>query len=775
MKKEDFHHEKPRYYATDFPEIMEKIPEEKRNLYPKYELLHNGSAQKASADDNATNGFNSSGNPELSDNSGNPELFGFSGNPELSDNSGSSEEQPVTLKMLQKTTTDAIQLITKGRLDVQVTCPKCGSHRCFVKRSNGYFHCWICNNGGILEEMKTLNHPESSRIDGAYYARASTQKSSRQKDKNYVPMVSSDYKEINEEVRSWLYPLYPFDSEEERLQFLEHFHSPQLAITCPKARPLLQPKEIETLQNQVKSYILAMKLDPEVMKRTGVMCAYMNKKADDGKSEDPHGFIPVPAIAYCNYLDGKIINVKFRSVVLNPITGEWSKDFAQESPTKPCAPYGIDSINPIRPDAGPIRQLIITEGEKDRLTLMSCGFPYVLSIANGAQTNIAESHEAFEEWIAQVEEIVICGDTDRPGRTMVKALLNAYTARAKVVHLSGNRKDISDVYADFGASEVRRIIQEAEDVAAQDIYDLHQHEPDILEVMMGIYDKGYDVGMGMKTDRIFHPTSDGGLIILTGIPNSGKTDFLNCMMAHLMFQRQKRIAFFSFEKPIKAKHVREIARVALGVEDTASMDHTMKESEAREVNSQIINYMTEHMVDFDTKTRLPDSDYIIAMAERDMRKHGLDFLVIDPYVFIDMTEGGSRATEKVRLMLTKLQAWSRTRHVWTIVVAHPRIQYKDGHESFPPLDIYSIAGSAQWANLADFLFTVRRMNKPEEGKVYSIVEMLKVRDQEFCQPGKVLYVRQPCGRYDERESEEDCIAECLQHKILPKDVEPWAV
>ncbi len=750
MKKEDFHHEKPRYYATDFPEIMEKIPQEKRNLYPKYELQHNGSTQQASADDDATNGFNSS---------------------------ESTEEQPVTLKELQKTTTDAIQLITKGRLDVQVTCPKCGSHRCFVKRSNGYFHCWICNNGGILEEMKTLNHPESSRIDGAYYARASTQKSSRQKDKNYVPMVSSDYKEINEEVRSWLYPLYPFDSEEEHQQFLEHFHSPQLAITCPKARPLLQPKEIEALQNQVKSYILAMKLDPEVMKRTGVMCAYMNRKADDGKSEDPHGCIPVPAIAYCNYLDGKIINVKFRSVVLNPITGEWSKDFAQESPTKPCAPYGIDSINPIRPDAGPIRQLIITEGEKDRLTLMSCGFPYVLSIANGAQTNIAESHEAFEEWIAQVEEIVICGDTDRPGRTMVKALLNAYTARAKVVHLSGNRKDISDVYADFGASEVRRIIQEAEDVAAQDIYDLHQHEPDILEVMMGIYDKGYDVGMGMKTDRIFHPTSDGGLIILTGIPNSGKTDFLNCMMAHLMFQRQKRIAFFSFEKPIKAKHVREIARVALGVEDTASMDHTMKESEAREVNSQIINYMTEHMVDFDTKTRLPDSDYIIAMAERDMRKHGLDFLVIDPYVFIDMTEGGSRATEteKVRLMLTKLQAWSRTRHVWTIVVAHPRIQYKDGHESFPPLDIYSIAGSAQWANLADFLFTVRRMNKPEEGKVYSIVEMLKVRDQEFCQPGKVLYVRQPCGRYDERDSEEDCIAECLQHKILPKDVEPWAV
>ena len=697
MKQEDFHNEKPRYYATDFPEIKEKIPDEKRKLYLEYEQQHNGIAQNASDDIDATN-----------------------------ENSGNPEEQPVTLKKLQAITTDAIQLITKGGLDVQVTCPKCSSRRCFVKRSNGYFHCWRCNCSGMLEEMKALNHQESSRIDGAYYARASKQKANQQKDKNYVPMVSSDYKEINEEVRSWLYPIYPLESDEERQQFLEHFHSPQLAITCPKARPLLQPKEIEALQNQVKSYIQAMKLDPETVKKAGVMCAYMHKKADDEKSEDPHG---------------------------------------------------IDSINPIRPDAEPVSQLIITEGEKDRLTLMSCGFPYVLSIANGAQTNIDESHEAFEEWIAQVEEIIICGDTDRPGRGMVKALLNAYTARAKVVHLSGNRKDISDVYAAFGANEVRRIIQEAEDVAAQDIYDLHQHEPDILEVMMGNYDKGYDVGMGMLTDRIFHPTSDGGLIILTGIPNSGKTDFLNCMMAHLMFQRQKRVAFFSFEKPVKAKHVREIARVALGVEDTASMDQTMEESDAREVNSKVISYLTQHMVDFDTKTRLPDSDYIIAMAERDMRKHGLDFLVIDPYVFIDMTEGGSRATEteKVRLMLTKLQAWSRARRVWTIVVAHPRIQYKDGHESFPPLDIYSIAGSAQWANLADFLFTVRRMNKPEEGKSYTIVEMLKVRDQEFCQPGKVLYVRQPCGRYDERDSEEDCIAERLQRKILPKDVEPWAV
>lgn len=408
---------------------------------------------------------------------------------------------------------------------------------------------------------------------------------------------------------------------------------------------------------------------------------------------------------------------------------------------------------------------------------MTCGFPYVLSIANGASTNIEESHEAFDEWIQQAGEIIICGDTDRPGRRLVKLLIEQYQTRAKVTTLPQGKKDISEVYEAFGSREVQRIIAEAQGISDADIYDLSEHKEDILDIMMGNYDRGYEVGMGGLTDGIFHPTSEGGLIILTGRPNSGKTDFLNCLMAHLMYHNQKCVAFFSFEKPIKGKHVREIARIALGVRNTEDMDGAESPEEARQENRRVLDFLSEHMVDFDTKTRLPDSNYIIGMMEAMMnrKKQKIDYLVIDPYVFINMTEGGSRATEteKVRLMLTKLQAWSRTRHIWTVVVAHPRIQYKDGHEAFPPLDIYSVAGSAQWANLADFLLTVNRISKPEEGKMFTIVEMLKVRDQEFCHPGKVYYVRQPCGRYDERESENDCIAEAMQGKVLAKDDEPW--
>lgn len=773
--------EKPRYYATDFNEIKENLSDEEKLLFERYKEMLSGiipadSASSASANDDVFSSGSSS--------TANDASFATSSSPS-NDDAFSSSSAPANdapspktlLNHLKDISQKTMKLMAGGKLDIRVTCPKCGKRHCFIKVDNGLTHCWSCNWSGYLEEMKSLLGKGSGKVNGNYYANAQKKQQDEHKAKDYVPMLPDEFREIDAETRSWLYPIYPFKTQEEQQQFIDHFHPANLLSRHPKSRPLITASELASLQGMVQRYIQAMKLSPDIIVQEGVMCAWMKQTADDSKSEDPKGVEMVPAIAYCNYLDGKIINVKFRSVQQHPVTGEWSKLFCQVSPTKPCAPYGIDSINLLRPDAQPIRQLIITEGEKDRLTLMTCGFPYVLSIANGASTNIEESHEAFDEWIQQAGEIIICGDTDRPGRRLVKLLIEQYQTRAKVTTLPQGKKDISEVYEAFGSREVQRIIAEAQGISDADIYDLSEHKEDILDIMMGNYDRGYEVGMGGLTDGIFHPTSDGGLIILTGRPNSGKTDFLNCLMAHLMYHNQKRVAFFSFEKPIKGKHVREIARIALGVRNTENMDGAESPEEARQENRRVLDFLSEHMVDFDTKTRLPDSNYIIGMMEAMMnrKKQMIDYLVIDPYVFINMTEGGSRATEteKVRLMLTKLQAWSRTRHIWTVVVAHPRIQYKDGHEAFPPLDIYSVAGSAQWANLADFLLTVNRISKPEEGKMFTIVEMLKVRDQEFCHPGKVYYVRQPCGRYDERESENDCIAEVMQGKVLAKDDEPW--
>ena len=49
------------------------------------------------------------------------------------------------------------------------------------------------------------------------------------------------------------------------------------------------------------------------------------------------------------------------------------------------------------------------------------------------------------------------------------------------------------------------------------------------------------------TDRIFHPTDIGGLIIATGMPNSGKIDFLNDLTCRIMQQTDRFVCYLSFE------------------------------------------------------------------------------------------------------------------------------------------------------------------------------------------------------------------------------------
>ena len=732
---------KPWYRAIDFKELFDLSTQEQRLLY----------AQAAKLEEER---------------------------PERSDASSESLDSQKLKNQLTEAAHDLLER-AKGKNEVQVTCPNpaCGSknRRCFIHRSTGVFHCWVCGMSGRIKELQH-EHRHTGSADAAYYNEA---RAADARNHDHVAMLPSDYKAVDIAVMSCLYPIFPL-GEEQAAAFLQDFHPANATVRNRKSRLLLTPQQQQSLQAQVQRYCQAMGWSREVLEREGVMCAYMSVKADDNKSEDPQGSQMQPAIAYCNRLMGKIVNVKFRSVNQDPLTGAWSKHFYQESPTTPIAPYGIDSIYPLRPEAEPIHQLVFTEGEKDRLTLLSCGIPYALSIANGAATNIQESHEAFEDWIEQADEIIVCGDTDRPGRGLVRRLLDHYPAKSRLAILPQGYKDISEVYAQFGAKVVRDIIAEAQEVGMEEVYPIKTNEQRILDVMLGHYDHGYDIGMGPLTDHIFHPTSEGGLIIITGIPNSGKTDFLNCLTTHLMCHCQKKVAFFSFELPDKAKHIRNIARIALGEADLATPGNTADPAHNQRWIDQAllpaIHYLGDHMYDFRLKdSSLPTPRIIIAEGDKMLKKHGLDYLVIDPYIFVNVSDGNERSTEteQVKRMLTEIQAWSRAHGVWTIIVAHPRIQHKDGTQAdYSELDLYSIAGSAQWANLADYLFTVKRVNKPDEGKQYSVVNMLKVRDQEFCQPGVVYYVRQACGRYDERESEDECIAE-KHGKVLPHDEECW--
>lgn len=634
-------------------------------------------------------------------------------------------------------------------------CPKCGKKHLSISKGTGLYHCFYagCDFHGKLKDFwedrpfadspytHTTSFPSATHTSAQHSGNtAFSENSNSGKFSSEVPMIPDDYHRLTQEVFAGIKPLTddPETTDQDQLA----------------ARRYLADQHI-SLQTAIQAHIGCL------------THRCFNKNKDDKKSTGTM----YHCIAYVNYVNGQPVNVKYRSCDPSCVSVAdsnqptlYTKSWSQDSPTTPCPPYNIDCTNPLRISEDNIPRLIITEGEKDVLTLIEAGYPYVISVPNGAASDLLKSFEAFDPWINQARDIVICGDRDLPGRTLVKHLTDYFGPRCLLATLPADCKDVSDVLAVYGVEVVHEIIESARSQQTTDIITVSERADEVLNVLQGNFDHGYDVGYGPLMDHVFHPTDQGGLVIATGMPNSGKTDFVNDLTCRLMAKTDRCVCYLSFEVPDKNKHIAHLIQLMLGKINTTNY--------TSEQLLPIVNFLNTHMVHLDLHEVPPTPSNILARANIVRRTVPLKYLVIDPYLFMEVETGrNTTETQAIKGMLTQMQAWGRSNGIWVIIVAHPRSLTKlSGRNELEGIDMYTISGSANWANLADFIFSITRIK--QQDKNYTRLDMLKVRDQDLCQTGSVLLVRQPCGRYDERESEEQIMMEA-RGKILTKDQAPW--
>ena len=612
-----------------------------------------------------------------------------------------------------------------------VRCPKCGTMHLYISKAKGLYHCFYagCDFNGILTDYCKDNRPMFSYRKGDSPSNGATYRPQDNRHTenavNEVPMLPGDYKVLAPTV---LQKIKPLDESPDCTD------PDQLA-----ARRYLADQGI-SLATAIAAHI-------------GCLRHYCITKDSEDKREQASTVFP--CIAYVNYVDGRPVNAKYRSCspIQSPSPEEgqpiaYSKFWSQDSPTTPCAPYNIDCINPLLVEEEIIPRLIIVEGGKDALILMEAGYRHVISVPSGAATDLAKCFEAFIPWLDQVQDIVICGDSDLPGRTLVKRLSDYFGARCLFTILPGGCKDIGDVMKLYGTEVVRTVIDDACACQTTDIITVDQRRKEVIDVLHGKYDHGYSVGYGPLTDRIFHPTDTGGLIIMTGMPNSGKTDFLNDLTSRIMRDTERFVCYLSFEVPDKDKHIAHLVHLLLGKANTT--DYTDEQL------TPYIDFLNTHMIHLDMHEVPPTPGNILHRADLVRRRQPLKYLVIDPYLFVEAQNGKAETeTQSIKSMLTRFQSWGREHHIWVIIVAHPRSLKKiDGKNEMEDINMYTISGSANWANLADFILSITRVNEPN--RAFTRLDVLKVRDQELCRTGTVYYTRQPCGRYEEHESEEEC-------------------
>jgi twinkle protein len=208
-----------------------------------------------------------------------------------------------------------------------------------------------------------------------------------------------------------------------------------------------------------------------------------------------------------------------------------------------------------------------------------------------------------------------------------------------------------------------------------------------------------------------HYTIEAGhLTVVTGIPSSGKSEWLDALALNLAMLHGWRFMICSPENcPVKthcAKLVEKYVGKPYWVGPSARMSPTELVSGLEWVKEHVTFIMPEETL---TIQGVLDRAAIL------VRRKGIKGLIIDPFNEFDHTrDRGCTETEYIGQVLGAMKRWARKFgvHVW--LVAHPQKLYRRDDGSYPVPTPYDINGSANFRNKADNCITVwRNMEEPE--------------------------------------------------------------
>ena len=413
-------------------------------------------------------------------------------------------------------------------------------------------------------------------------------------------------------------------------------------------------------------------------------------------------FEPVNTIQFNYYRGGELVNVKYR-------TGDKMFKLVKDAE---LIPYNLDSV---KGEAS----CIITEGEFDTLALVEAGYKAVVSVPNGANRNLEWLDDYQEEYFDDKQTIYIASDNDTKGTELLSELLRRFGAeRCRVVEYGEGCKDANDHLVKYGKESLRQCITNAREVPITGAFRVS----DIEEQADVLYYNGMQRG-----ETIGHPHFDalctfktGMLALVTGIPNHGKSEFLDEIVYRLNLNAGWRWAYFSPENEPLELHLAKLVEKLTG----KRFGHkTLPYGEYEQAKRHLANNFFFIAPEEDFKL-----ESILTIARSLVRKYGIRGLVIDPYNYIETDQQhGQSKTEYVSEMLTKLKTFAKINDVLVVLVAHPAKMPKNRNGLYDVPTLYDISDSAHFNNKADYGISVYRRFEDVDGWDGTEVHVLKVR------------------------------------------------
>lgn len=405
-------------------------------------------------------------------------------------------------------------------------------------------------------------------------------------------------------------------------------------------------------------------------------------KITEGQEWMPQKNGQANTVQFNYYLNGELVNTKFR-------TGD--KCFKLVSGAR-LIPYNIDAIKGCK-------ECIITEGEMDALSFYECGRRDVISVPNGANANLGYLDDFIEEYFEDKEVIYIAVDTDTKGTELRDELLHRFgIERCRVLEYGEGCKDANEHLQKYGRDSLLACIAAAPEIKAEGVFTVSDFEQSLDALFQHGMQKGVTIGHG-NFDRLLSFETKR-LCIVTGIPGSGKSEFIDEIAERLNMRYGWRWAYFSPENAPLAYHAAKLIEKFTGKHFNAK---SLTYGEYKQAKEHI-----EANFSFISPTDNYRVDNILEKAKYLVRRRGIKGLVIDPYNRLETEQGQRSETLYISELLDKLTTFAQINDILIILMAHPTKQpkNKDGVVEAPTL--YDISGSANFYNKADFGIVVHR-------------------------------------------------------------------
>ena len=423
-------------------------------------------------------------------------------------------------------------------------------------------------------------------------------------------------------------------------------------------------------------------------------------KITEGKEFMPQTGKEENAIQFNYFINNELINIKYR---------DGKKNFKLVKGAEKIF-YNIDST--VGHD-----YVVIVEGEMDALSFVEAGIHSVISVPNGAtvSNNNLEYLDNCIDYFENKEKIILAVDQDEAGENLKQELIRRLGAEACYTCDFGVHKDANEFLIHNSRNMLSDVIKNASAVPIENVLTLKDVDNELQEFIEEGFKPGYQIGLD-NFDSIFS-TYTGQFITVTGVPSSGKSDFVDRMVVGYQLKYGWKTAFASPENKPTFLHAHKLMRKIGDWMPTKEDINTTKWEEVSNVINDNFFFIENERYDLDS---------VLSKGAQLVKRKGIKCLVIDPYNKVKMNGSAAMSIPDATMeYLTRIEAFAKKYDVLVIVVAHPTKMYKKDDGTLDEPNMYNIKGGGEWYDASYHGLLVHRNYEKKAVKV----KVLKVKFQ----------------------------------------------